>query len=535
MAYDYSDLVAKTRAWAEQARAGGWLSQDAVEQLTELDTRTPDSLFGQRQSRPLMVAFMGGSGVGKSTLLNRLAGKPIARTGIERPTSREVTLYHHHSAALQQLPEHFPLAQINIAQHDDEAKKNIIWIDMPDFDSIELNNRQLVLQWLPHVDVLVYAVSPERYRDEKAWQLLLAEGTRHAWLFVMNQWDIGLPEQFDDFRQQVHKAGFFEPVLFKTACTEHLQADEFAALEETINGLANTHAAEQLELRGQQVRKQELLQKLQITHAQLGQHELFGQLQAHWNQQWPRAAGTLRQGFAWPLQAMAGFYAEHATDLLLGAQNHKVSLWDPWAQARFDDALDDLVLNASQLSLPTAPLKRELLEVRGKAGKIVHSQTEWSVRQALVNPGNVLQRGFLKCVRFCEITLPLAAMAWAGYQVFVGYYQSNQVNSHYLGVDFAIHSVLLISLTWLLPFFILKKAQPSLKKSALRGLRKGLENALASLDDELSEALTRVQDLHQAQSEQLEGLMALCRDATANQPRMPVDAGSPLNRMLMDH
>jgi len=535
MAYDYSDLVAKTRAWAEQASAGGWLSPCALEQLAELDTRTPDSLFGQHPSRPLMVAFMGGSGVGKSTLLNRLAGKAIARTGIERPTSREVTLYHHHSVALQQLPEHLPLSQITVAQHDDEAKKSIIWIDMPDFDSTELSNRQLVLQWLPHVDVLIYAVSPERYRDEKAWQLLLAEGARHGWLFVMNQWDTGLPEQFDDFRQQLHKAGFFEPVMFKTACTENLQADEFAALQETINALANTHVVEQLEQRGQQVRKQELLHKLQKTHAQLGKHELFGQLQAHWGRQWLRTAGTLRQGFAWPLQAMAGFYAEHATDLLFGAQNNKALLWDAWAQARFDDVLDDLLIHASQLGLPTTPLRKELLAVRDKAEKIVHAQTELSVRQALVNPGNVFQRGFLKFVRFCEITLPLTAMAWAGYLLFLGYYHGNQTNSQYLGVDFAIHSGLSIILTWLLPFFILKKAQPSLKKSALRGLHKGLENALARLDGELSEALISVQDQHRTQSEQLEALIALCDHAHAIQPRMPKDAGSPLARMLMEN
>ncbi len=535
MAYDYSDLVEKTRAWAEQASAGGWLGQDAAEQLTELDTRSPDSLFGQHQSRPLIVAFMGGSGVGKSTLLNRLAGKPIARTGIARPTSHEVTLYHHYSVALQQLPEHFPLSQINIAHHDDEGRKHIIWVDMPDFDSTELSNRQLVLRWLPHVDVLVYVVSPERYRDEKAWQLLLAEGARHAWLFVMNQWDIGLPEQFDDFRQQLHKAGFFEPVMFKTACTEHLQTDEFAALEATINALCNSHVVEQLERRGQQVRKQELRQKLQKTHAQLGQHELFGQLQAYWNPQWSRTAGILRQGFAWPLQALASFYAEHAADLLFSTQKDKASLWDSWAQARFDDALDNLVIHASQLSLPITPLRRALLEVRGKAEKIVDSQTELSVRKALVNPGNVVQRSFLKFVRFCEITLPLVAMAWAGYRLFVGYYHSNQTNSHYLGVDFAIHSVLLIGLAWLLPFFILRKSQPSLKKSALRGLHKGLENALSSLDHELSEALNRVQSQHLEHSEQLYRLIAWCGDKNANQPRMPADASPPLNRMLMEN
>jgi len=101
----------------------GWIGQETEQQLTVLDTRTPDSLFNTNVSRPLIVAFMGGSGVGKSTLLNRLAGKAIARTGIERPTSREVTLFHHHSVAIQNLPEQLPITQIKIAQHEEEAQK----------------------------------------------------------------------------------------------------------------------------------------------------------------------------------------------------------------------------------------------------------------------------------------------------------------------------------------------------------------------------------------------------------------------------
>ena len=101
---------------------------------------------------------------------------------------------------------------------------------MPDFDSTEQSNKRQVLEWLPHIDVLIYVVSPERYRDEKAWRLLLAEGGRHAWLFVLNQWDRGQTEQYEDFKQQLHKAGFADPVIFKTICGESLQADEFAAV-----------------------------------------------------------------------------------------------------------------------------------------------------------------------------------------------------------------------------------------------------------------------------------------------------------------
>ena len=202
MAYEYSELTARAHAWAEQACTEQRLEREQAQAILEIDARTPDSLFANHDARPMIVAFMGGTGVGKSSLLNRLAGLNIAKTGIERPTSREVTLYHHQSVCIQQLPAGLPVDKIIINRHQDDSKKNIIWIDMPDFDSVELSNKHLVLEWLPHIDVLLYVVSPERYRDNKAWQLLMAEGAKHAWLFVLNQWDRGQPVQYDDFKQQ---------------------------------------------------------------------------------------------------------------------------------------------------------------------------------------------------------------------------------------------------------------------------------------------------------------------------------------------
>jgi len=531
MAYDYSDLAEKAQHWAEQACAAGWITQDAARQLTEPDLRSPDSLFNTG-ARPLIVAFMGGSGVGKSTLLNRLAGKPIARTGIERPTSREVTLFHHHSVAIQQLPEQLPITQIKIAQHDEEAKKNIIWIDMPDFDSTEQSNKQLVLQWLPHIDVLIYVVSPERYRDEKAWQLLLAEGARHAWLFVLNQWDRGQIEQYDDFKQQLHKAGFFEPIIFKTVCTEDVQTDEFALLEETIISLATEHIVEQLEQRGQQLRKAELKQKLQSMVQSLGTAQSFQHIQAMWQQQWQQGSGQLQQGFLWPIQQAAAYYAEHAADLITHPQSAKLALWDAWAQTRFDDALDEFIIAIDQQGMPAAPFKCRLSAIREKAAKIMQAQTELAARQALANPGNTVQRSFLKCMRLCEIILPLAAMTWVGSQVFIGYYYSNMTSTHYLGVDFAVHSSLLIALTWLTPYFILKKAQPSLKKSALKGLNKGLSQALGLINDGVAEAVKALNLEHAEQLKQLADIIEQCGNDEI-EPRLSIDSNSPIARMLV--
>ncbi|CAA9891790.1 50S ribosome-binding GTPase [Candidatus Methylobacter favarea] len=537
MAYDYSDLVEKTKRWAAQACNSGWLNKESG-QLENLDARTPNDLFNHSDARPLIVAFMGGTGVGKSSLLNRLAGKAIARTGIERPTSREVTLFHHRSVAIQHLPANLPLASITIAQHDDEAKKNIIWIDMPDFDSIEQSNKQLVLQWLPHIDVLIYVVSPERYKDEKAWRLLLAEGARHAWLFVLNQWDLGQAEQYEDFKLQLHKAGFVEPIIFRTACIEGGQADEFAALQATILSLATKNTIMELEQRSLEIRKNELKQKLQSYRRLLGSEPALQQMPGLWHEQWQHAANQLQQGFAWPIQQLASYYAEHAADLVTIPSTSRYSsakteagLWDEWAQARFDDALDEFIISAGQLDIPVAPLKNQLAPLRRKAAKIIQTQSELAARQALVNPGNVLHRGFLKFVRLCEIVLPFAAICWVGYQVFIGYYRSNMSNVNYLGADFAIHSTLLIAITWLTPYFILKKLKPSLEKSALRGLHKGLTNAMSLIDSEVTQVLENTRHEHAEQVKQISAIMKHC-EVTDSTRQLPTGSNTPLTRML---
>lgn len=534
MAYDYSDLVEKSKFWVQQAEQDGWLNNDIVESINEQDARSPAALFTST-TRPLNVAFMGGTGVGKSALLNRLAGKDIAKSGVERPTSREVTLFYHSSLDLPALAEQLPLAKIKLAQHDDERKKNIVWIDMPDFDSTEQSNKQQVLSWLPYIDILIYVVSPERYRDEKAWRLLLAEGGRHAWLFVLNQWDRGQLPQFYDFNQQLQKAGFVEPMIFKTICTHEGLHDDFAELENLIVSLASQHTIQQLQQRGTQVRKQELKQQLQNAQLVLGSERRVQQLKSDWQQQWQQTSALLQQGMAWSCQQLAQHYADHANDLIAAstqkqqADTQRLTLWDNWADARFNDALDEFISTTDQLGLPISPLKKQLVQLRDKAAKIVQTETELAARVALVNPGNKFHRGFLKVMRFCEFSLPFFAMAWVAYQVFIGYYHSNITAIPYLGVDFAVHSSLLISLTWLIPFFILKKAQPSLKKSALNGLNKGMNVAFGLIENEVLAVIDNFVRQHSEQSQQLNELISLC-DSDAP---MIIEKDNPLNRMLV--
>ena len=107
------------------------------------------------------------------------------------------------------------------------------------------------------------------------------------------------------------------------------------------------------------------------------------------------------------------------------------------------------------------------------------------------------------------------------------------VDNHYLGVDFAIHSSLLIALSWLMPFFIVKKMQPSLKKSAFKGLNKGLAGAFSIIDGEIGSVLQDLAQQHKAQHDQLSEIIDQC-GATDSEQGSVVDKESPLGRMLMN-
>ncbi len=548
MDYECSNLIAQAQEWGKQALQDGWISEKHYQSLQGFDTRTPDSLF-TAGGRPLVVAFFGGTGVGKSTLINRLAGKAIARTGVERPTSREVTLYHHRTVPLQELPEDLPIDKIKLAQHDDDRNSNIIWIDMPDMDSTELQNKQLVLQWLPHIDVLIYVVSPERYRDNKAWRMLLAEGGRHAWSFVLNQWDKGEPEQYDDFLLQLHKAGFDNPIVIRTVCTAANTAaadnvDEFHRLYETIQTLANTHTIEQLEIRGKLLRKKELQDKLASCLEAIGEDASHEKLQDTWEQGWREVSGSLQQGLAWPLQRMAAVYTDRESHLLEGVFKEKDAavleselrpvrhtIWDEWAQSRFEDALDEVVLAADQYHLPVAPLRSSLSPLRGKAAKIIHNQLQLSVRQALANPGNKLQRVLLKLSGFCTTFLPLLATGWVAYQVLDGYYNSSITEKAYLGVNFAVHSVLLILISFLLPFLLNRQIRPSMEKVALQGLKKGLAAGIAMIDAEISKAIFENRRQRQRYADLALSLMEKC---ALQKIQAAIPENGELSRMLIE-
>lgn len=529
------ELIQSCKAWADEMSASGWLKPDDLNPIYAIENRSPSSLFDGLSHRPLVVAFFGGTGVGKSTLLNRLAKQDIARTGVERPTSREVSLFLHESMPIKHLPKDFPVSKVRSAYHQDEKMKQVLWIDMPDIDSIEADNRDQVLDWLPHIDVLIYVVNPERYRDDKGFKILCQNNLQHAWLFVFNQWDKGCDEQWQDFERLLKVAGFADPLMFKTICKkDHGRSEDFQTLEESIQSLSNDHVIAQLESRALDAQRQELYAILSGCIEKLGEPKAFDELKDSWITIWRETEKTLKKGMEWPVKEIAKSYTRHeANPLLKSIKLDKPAetvsqplLWDDWANMQLQDALDRLLLETNA-KIPAQPVKTRLKPIGQEAQRLITQQTQIALRQSLANPGNALQRSFLKFAGFCAITLPLAAMGWVCYRAVTAYYFIALNHADYLGTEFAMHSALLIAISWLLPFFIQQKLKPSTERAALRGLQSGVESGLAAIEAQVLTALDQIKQDAQQRIDAGQKILSKPDDAQS-----PIKDNKLLRRML---
>lgn len=500
----FDACYAEVLAWAEACQRSGWLSEAALQQLRQLETAQAEDLFDTQTQRPLLVAFFGGTGVGKSSLLNRLAGEAIAEVGVVRPTSHHVTLYLHESYRGSLHEQALPTAETRIVYHTDDARRYFAWLDMPDIDSTEQSNRAIVQQWLPLIDWLVYVVTPDRYHDDLGWQFVQSRGHEHAWLFVMNHWDEAVPEQLEDFRQRLIEQGFKDPRVLRTSCARNLPDDELKKLEALLQQALQQHGIEKL----RQVAGARRWQALQDTLADLVR-------QVDQDQAWQRAWED------WKKRGDTG--VKHLHDLLLENAEIQYRQWRSAEEAgsskppalqivpqqegdsampggglnslfdhRCNDYLHTLGLaleNAcASHGLPLQPVQAHIQRLVRAAQENYLQSIQRNFADSLHKPGTRLARFLRKTLLTLQWLLPLIAAVWAGYHLVSRFYAGTQGAESFLGINFAIHSLLMIGLAWLIPWFVLRQTQPSYAKAACAGIKKGVSNGTEKMQALLQQA-----------------------------------------------
>jgi hypothetical protein len=186
----------------------------------------------------LSVGLLGGTGVGKSSLMNGLAGSEIASASHRRPHTDRVLVYRHRSTSLASPVLHSAVPWVEHV-HDAEGVRQVILCDLPDFDSLVGLHRRHVMDFLENLDLLVWVVSPEKYADERLHSFL-AEAPKASgnYVFVMNKVDqlfgaapleVGydrLSRMAQTFHRQLVERGIERPVIYTLSALEALGGGE---------------------------------------------------------------------------------------------------------------------------------------------------------------------------------------------------------------------------------------------------------------------------------------------------------------------
>ena len=513
---EVSDLYKGGSSFRQELIAKRWLFDVAEDSEIAGDPLRfrPSDLFSNVE-RPLVVGLFGGTGVGKSSLLNRLADAEIARTGVVRPTSMEITVYLHESIEISALPAHFPRENISENRHLRQQFASVMWIDMPDFDSDETQNREQVLQWLPHIDLLIYVVSPERYKDQQGWHLLQQFGFRHAWLFVMNHWDRAQDLQHSDFNKLLVKTGFDSPRIFRTVCNgEFHSQDEFEQLSEYVSRLSERKYISLLDERGWLNRLQalsveidgciDLLQAakdgsalIEVFKDEIQQMETsaISHLELPfrtYSERFSEASLSPVQRVYKSLQGNSVGDGNASVAAQLATGSDVAELWDEWSTIRLSDALTRFQHASERHGYPAGRLQSLVHDAQLSTVNRIKENLQSNLKQALLKPGTKWQRLAVMVAGYLQLLLPLLVVFWIVYRALAGFIGGASDRTAYVGLDFLINGLILGGISWLVPWLLAYMLKPSIPRSVNRGLYKAVSFAVEQTNDDCAEVFDSV-------------------------------------------
>ncbi len=121
-------------------------------------------------SSHLLVALLGATGSGKSSLCNAITGSEVATTGVRRPTTSSTLACVWGSVDADSLLDWLGVSTRHQVANDGsspdyETLEGLVLLDVPDHDSVEVSHQLEMEQIAEHADLLIWITDPEKYAD----------------------------------------------------------------------------------------------------------------------------------------------------------------------------------------------------------------------------------------------------------------------------------------------------------------------------------------------------------------------------------
>ena len=138
-----------------------------------------------------VVALVGSTGVGKSSLFNAVVGSDVSTTGVRRPTTAAAHAAVWGEGAGPLLDWLGIGRRHQLPAEPGDPLDGLVLVDLPDFDSTESANRDEVDRLAALVDLLVWVVDPQKYADQALHHGYLQplHGHGEVMTFVLNKID----------------------------------------------------------------------------------------------------------------------------------------------------------------------------------------------------------------------------------------------------------------------------------------------------------------------------------------------------------
>src|ERR1700677_3614464 len=245
-----ASLTELTRLGAERVGPDGF-SQELLTDSEALLRRSGERM--RMSASHTVVALTGGTGSGKSSLFNALAGATFSPAGVMRPTTK------HLHACVWGMEGAAPLldwlsvqrrhryARASALDEGEATLNGLLLLDLPDHDSVVSGSAALVDRLVKMADMLVWVLDPLKYADASVHRRYLVPLAGHASVttIVLNQCDTLPADQIadcaEDLRRLLDAEGLADTHILVTSAATGAGLGELTGV--LADAVAARHAA----------------------------------------------------------------------------------------------------------------------------------------------------------------------------------------------------------------------------------------------------------------------------------------------------